>query len=162
MPAGLVGKVALLDTNAKIDFREQNASVKSAGAFAAQWIHRKDFLNLKVEEDEAMASALPFIFLEYLLRDPVLTVTCAACHFDQEEKKILLNRLMINLFAGGALKFLILEQVFYRTKKSQLKQPVYIYNILKQRCFLECVLRIYCFFASLLLCLLSRIFCFFF
>lgn len=49
--AGLVGKVVMLNQmDAKIDFREQNTS---AGAFAAQWVYQKDFIRLKLEEDEA-------------------------------------------------------------------------------------------------------------
>lgn len=37
--------------DAKIDFREQNTS---AGTFASQWVYQKDFIKLKVEEDEAI------------------------------------------------------------------------------------------------------------
>ncbi|CAK9028621.1 Peptidylprolyl isomerase [Durusdinium trenchii] len=53
---GLVGKVMMIDQmDAKIDFREQNTS---AGTFAAQWVYQKDFVKLKVEEDEEGHSIL--------------------------------------------------------------------------------------------------------
>ncbi|CAK9028368.1 Chaperone protein DnaJ [Durusdinium trenchii] len=52
----LVGKVMMIDQmDAKIDFREQNTS---AGTFAAQWVYQKDFVKLKVEEDEEGHSIL--------------------------------------------------------------------------------------------------------
>eukprot|EP00434_Breviolum_minutum_P034359 symbB.v1.2.030408.t1/scaffold3422.1/size57166/4 len=63
---GLVGAVTIVDKMAaKIDFTEQIG----AGTFATQWVYQKDFINLRVEDDE-------------------------------EQKRILVNELMMDLFAG--------------------------------------------------------------
>ena len=47
--------------DAKIDFREQNTS---AGTFASQWVYQKDFIKLKVEEDEAILMKLHHILMQ--------------------------------------------------------------------------------------------------
>ena len=47
---GLVGTVTIVDKiAAKIDFIGQSG----AGTFATQWVYQKDFINLRVEDDEA-------------------------------------------------------------------------------------------------------------
>ena len=80
--------------DAKIDFREQNTS---AGTFASQWVYQKDFIKLKVEEDEAILMK-PIETSSYC--DVIRSLCVINARFGEEEQSMLLNELMIDLFAG--------------------------------------------------------------
>lgn len=74
---GLVGAVTIVDKMAaKIDFTEQIG----AGTFATQWVYQKDFINLRVEDDEAGRDGRRWwkmvLFFQYL---ELLCIFCIQC-----------------------------------------------------------------------------------
>lgn len=100
---GLVGAVTIVDKMAaKIDFTEQIG----AGTFATQWVYQKDFINLRVEDDEAGRDGGRWwkmvLFFQYL---ELLCIFCILCF----NNKCFFPWILVQ----GAVRSCLLQQSFF-------------------------------------------------